>query len=107
VTARETHPRPQWRSAFSPGPAPKRGTTKIEAAGAGAKVVVGNNPDADTAARTRVNATMVETISTNAGKVVTTQQSAVSADGNPRAVTTKGVSAAGKTMNNAAVYERQ
>ena len=121
------------KSTFSPGPAPKSGTTKIEAAGAGAKLVVdqaqadgaarhweftanydgkdvpivGNNPDADTVARTRVNANTVETISKKAGKVVTTQQSTVSADGKTRTVTTKGVNAAGKTVNNVAVYERQ
>ena len=121
------------KSTFSPGPAPKSGTTKIEAAGAGAKLIVdqtaadgaarhweftadydgkdvpitGNNPDADTVARTRVNANTVETISKKAGKVVTTQQSTVSADGKTRTVTTKGVNAAGKTVNNVAVYERQ
>ena len=121
------------KSTFSPGPAPRGGTTKIEAAGAGAKLVVdqttadgtarhweftanydgkdvpivGNNPDADTVARTRVNANTVETISKKAGKVVTTQQSTVSADGKTRTVTTKGVNAAGKPVNNVAVYERQ
>ena len=121
------------KSTFSPGPAPKGGTTKIEAAGAGAKLtvdqttadgterhweftanydgkdvpIVGNNPDADTVARTRVNANTVETIAKKAGKVVTTQQSTVSADGKTRTVTTKGVNAAGKPVNNVAVYERQ
>jgi hypothetical protein len=121
------------KSTFSPGPAPKSATTKIEAAGAGAKLVVdqaqadgtmrhweftanydgkdvpitGNNPDADTVARTRVNANTVETISKKAGKIVTTQQSTVSADGKTRTVTTKGVNAAGKTVDNVAVYERQ
>jgi len=121
------------KSTFSPGPAPKSGMTKIEAAGAGAKLIVdqaaadgtarhweftanydgkdvpivGNNPDADTVARTRVNANTVETISKKAGKVVTTQQSTVSADGKTRTVTTKGVNAAGKIVNNVAVYERQ
>jgi len=121
------------KSTFSPGPAPTSGTTKIEAAGAGAKLIVdqtaadgaarhweftadydgkdvpitGNNPDADTVARTRVNANTVETISKKAGKVVTTQRSTVSADGKTRTVTTKGVNAAGKTVNNVAVYERQ
>ena len=121
------------KSTFSPGPAPKSGDTKIEAAGTGAKLIVdqttadgaarhweftanydgkdvpivGNNPDADTVARTRVNANTVETISKKAGKVVATQQSAVSADGKTRTVTTKGVNAAGKPVNNVAVYERQ
>jgi ABC-type Na+ efflux pump permease subunit len=121
------------KSTFDPGPAPKLGTTKIEAAGTGAKVIVdqtaadgttrhweftanydgkdipivGDNPDADTVARTRISATTVETISRKAGKVVATQQSTVSADGKIRTVTTKGVNAAGKTVNNVAVYERQ
>ena len=121
------------KSTFSPGPAPKSGNTKIEAAGAGAKLIVdqttadgtarhweftanydgkdvpivGNNPDADTVARTRVNANTVQTISKKAGKVVTTQQSTVSADGKTRTVTTKGVNAAGQKINNVAVYERQ
>src|SRR5436309_2892060 len=69
------------KSKYSPGPAPKAATTKIEAVGAGTKVivdqtladgttrhyeftanydgkdspVVGNNPDADMVARTRIN----------------------------------------------------
>jgi hypothetical protein len=121
------------KSTFNPGPAPKSGTTKIEAAGAGAKLivdqtaadgtarhweftanydgkdvpVVGNNPDADTVARTRVDANTVQTVSKKAGKVVATQQSTVSADGKTRTVTTKGVNAAGQQVNNVAVYERQ
>lgn len=121
------------KSTYSPGPAPKSGTTRIEAAGAGTKVVVdqaladgtmrhfeftanydgkdspvtGNNPDADTVARTRVNATTVQTISKKGGKVTTTQTSAMSSDGKTRTVTTKGVNAAGQQVHNVAVYERQ
>jgi hypothetical protein len=121
------------KSKYSPGPAPTSGTTTIEAAGKGTKVsvdqtmpdgskrqwsvtadydgkdtpVVGNNPDADTIARTRVNASTVRTVSKKAGKVTTTQTSAVSADGKTRTVTTKGVNAKGQTVNNVAVYDRQ
>ncbi len=121
------------KSKFSPGPAPKSGTTKIEAVGAGTKIIVdqpqadgsvrhwevtanydgkdspvtGNNQDADTVARTRINATTIQTISKKGGKVTTTQTSAVSADGKTRTVTTTGVNAAGKTVNNVAVYDRQ
>ena len=121
------------KSTFKPGPAPKSGTTKNDPAGPGAKVVVeqtaadgtvrnwefansydgrdvpitGNNPDADTVARTRISANVVETISKKAGKVVATQQSTVSADGKTRTVTTKGVNAAGQKIDNVAVYERQ
>jgi len=121
------------KSKYSPGPVPKSGTTKIEAAGAGIKIIVdqefadgtmrhwevtsnydgkdspvtGNNPDADMVARTRVNANTVQTIAKKAGKVTTTQTSTVSADGKTRTVTTKGVNAAGQTVNNVAVYEKQ
>ena len=75
-------------SKYTPGPAPTSGTTKIEAAGAGVKVIVdqtfgdgttrhfeftanydgkdspvtGNYPDADTVARTKVNANTVQTV---------------------------------------------
>ena len=121
------------KSKYSPGPAPKSGTTRIEAAGSGVTVTVdqeiadgtkrhwtftanydgkdtpvtGNNPDADTVARTRINPTTVQTISKKGGKVTTTQTSAVSSDGKTRTVTTKGVNAKGEQVSNVAVYERQ
>jgi hypothetical protein len=121
------------KSKYSPGPAPQTGTTTIEAAGAGTKVVVdqampdgtqrhweftanydgkdtpvtGNNPDADTVARTRINPSTVRTVSKKGGKVTTSQTSAVSKDGKTRTVTTKGVNAKGQPVNNVAVYERQ
>ena len=121
------------KSKYSPGPPPKDGTTRIEAAGSGAKVTVdqtladgttrhweftanydgkdspvtGNNPDADTVARTRINATTVQTISKKGGNVTTTQTSAVSSDGKTRTVTTKGVNASGQQVNNVAVYDKQ
>jgi hypothetical protein len=121
------------KSTYSPGPAPKSGTTRIEAAGAGTKVVVdqeladgtmrhweftanydgkdtpvtGNNPDVDTVARTRINATTVQTISKKGGKVTTTVTSAVSSDGKTRTVTTTGVNPSGQKVNNSAVYEKQ
>jgi hypothetical protein len=121
------------KSKYSPGPAPTSATTTIEAAGAGTKVtvdqdmadgtkrhytftaaydgkdapVVGNNPDADTVARTRVNASTVKTVSKKDGKPTTTQTSAVSSDGKTRTVTTTGVNAKGQKVNNVAVYERQ
>jgi len=120
------------KSKYTPGPAPKSGTTTIEAAGAGAKVTVDQeladgtkrhwtftanydgkdspvtgNPEADTVARTRINATTVQTVSKKGGKVTTTQTSAVSSDGKTRTVTTKGVNAAGQQVSNVAVYEKQ
>ena len=121
------------KSKYSPGPAPKSATTKIEAVGAGTKIIVdqeqadgsmrhweftanydgkdnpviGDNPNADMMARTRINATTIRTISKKGGKVTTTQTSKVSADGKTRTVTTKGVNAAGQQVNNVAVYDRQ
>jgi hypothetical protein len=121
------------KSKYSPGPKPTSATTTIEAAGAGTKVsvdqtlpdgtkrqysftsnydgkdvpVVGNSPDSDTVARTRVNATTVRTVAKKGGKLTTTQTSTVSSDGKTRTVTTKGVNAAGKPVSNVAVYERQ
>jgi hypothetical protein len=121
------------KSKYSPGPVPKSATTRIEAVGAGTKGIVdqtlsdgtirhweftanydgkdspvtGNNPDADVLARTRINATTVQTISKKGGKVTTTQTSAVSSDGKTRTVTTKGVNGSGQQVNNVAVYEKQ
>ena len=121
------------KSKYSPGPAPKSATTKIEAVGAGTKTivdqtaadgtarhweftanydgkdnpVVGNNPDADMIARTRVNASTVKTVSKKGGKVMTTQTATISSDGKTRTVTTTGTNAAGQTLNNVAVYDRQ
>ena len=120
------------KSKYTPGPAPKSGTTKIEAAGAGVKVTVDQtmadgtvrhfeftanydgkdspvtgNSDTDMVARTRLNPNTVQTINKKNGKVTTTQTSEVSADGKTRTVTTKGVTANGQTVNNVAVYEKQ
>ena len=121
------------KSKYSPGPGPKSGTTTIEAAGSGTKVIVdqvladgtkrhyeftanydgkdspvtGNNPELDTVARTRTNANTVQTIAKKGGKVTTTQSSVVSSDGKTRTVTTKGTSASGQKVDNVAVYERQ
>ena len=121
------------KSKYSPGPAPKTATTRIEAAGAGTKVTVdqvfadgtkrhyeftsnydgkdakvtGNNPDADTVARTRVNANTVQTVNKVKGKVTTTQSSTVSSDGKTRTVTTKGTNARGQQVSNVAIYEKQ
>jgi hypothetical protein len=121
------------KSTYSPGPTPKSATTTITAVGAGVKIsvdqvlpdgtkrhweftsnndgkdvpVTGNNPDADMAARTRINATTMQTVLKKAGKVTITQTSVVSSDGKTRTITTKGVNAAGQQVNNVAVYEKQ
>ena len=69
--------------------------------------MTGNNPDADTVARTRLDANTVQTVAKKGGKVTTSQTSAVSSDGKTRTVTTKGVNASGQQVNNVAVYEKQ
>ena len=69
--------------------------------------MTGNNPDADMIARTRVDANTIQSISKKDGKVTTTQLSKVSADGKTRTVTTKGMNAAGKKVDNVAVYDKQ
>jgi hypothetical protein len=121
------------KSKYNPGPAPKSATTKVEAAGTGVKITVdqvpadgkpihweltanydgkdnritGTNPDADMAARTRIDANKIQTVNKKGGKVTTTQRSAVSIDGKTRTVTTTGTNGQGQTVNNVAVYDRQ
>lgn len=121
------------KSTYSPGPKPTSATTTIEAADGGTKLsvdqtmpdgtkrqysfssaydgkdvsVTGTNPDADTVARTRVNATTIRTVGKKGGKVMTTQTSTVSADGKTRTVTSNGVNAKGQTVKNVSVYDRQ
>ena len=121
------------KSKYDPGPAPTTATTTITTTGANTKIVVdqvfpdgskrhwettattdgkeaavtGNNPDADTLTRTRVDANTVRTTYKKNGKATTTQTSVVSADGKTRTVTTSGVNVKGQKVNNVAVYERQ
>lgn len=120
------------KSKYSPGPGPKSGTTKIEAAGAGVKYVVdqvsadgsvrhweftanydgkdtpviGNNPDADTVALTPVNATTVRLINKKGGRVTTTVTSVVSGFGRTRTITTTGTDGYGQAVNNVVIYEK-
>ena len=121
------------KSKYDPGPAPTSATTTITAAGRGHKIVVdqtmpdgskrhwetttendgkdtpviGNNPDADTVSRTRVDASTLKTVYKKDGKVTLTQTSKVSPDGKTRIVTSTGVNAKGQKVQNVAVYERQ
>jgi hypothetical protein len=121
------------KSTYSPGPVPKSATLRIEPAGAGVKVTVdqvlpdgtkrhweytanydgkdnritGNNPDADMVARTRINATTIQSVNKNGGKVTTTNTSIISSDGKTRTITTKGTNGQGQTVNNLGVYEKQ
>ncbi|MFI5088297.1 MAG: hypothetical protein ACHP7I_07880 [Terriglobales bacterium] len=120
------------KSKYSPGPAPKEVTMKIEAKGAGIhltqagadaagkaiKVEFTANFDGkdtpvtgitntDTIAVKRVDANTWDVTLKKAGKVVMTITSVVSKDGKTRTSTFKGTDAAGKPVNNVAAYDKQ
>jgi hypothetical protein len=121
------------KSKYSPGPAPKSQTAVYEAAGQGYKVsvkaepasgaaqawsyttaldgkdspITGNNPNADTIATKRIDATTLETVNKKGGKATTTQRNVVSADGKTRTVTTTGMDGQGQKVNNVAVFVKE
>ena len=120
------------KSKYSPGPTPKSVTSIYEAAGKGYKVsvknelptgmlqysyttnldgtessVTGNNPNADTLLVKRIDASTLESVSKQGGKVTITQRNVVSADGKTRTVTTTGTDAQGHKVNNVAVFEKK
>jgi hypothetical protein len=68
---------------------------------------VAGTEDYDAAASTRVDEFTGETARKLAGKVVQTVTRVVSKDGKTLTLTTKGVDAEGKTINNVAVYEKE
>ena len=120
------------KSTYTPGPPPKNQTSIYEAAGQGVKVTtkgtgadgqptstqftanydgkdspVTGNPDWDATALKRIDTYTVEFTRKRAGKVVQTGSNVVSKDGKTRTVTTKGVDAKGRQINNIAVYEKK
>jgi len=122
------------KSTHSAGPAPKSATIKIEAVDTRRKVVYDgvladgskahmeytadydgkDNPVtgtdgglADTAALTRINPTTTQVIYKMAGKVTTTQTTAVSADGKTLTVSMSGADPGGQAMTSVAVYDRR
>jgi hypothetical protein len=120
------------KSKYSPGPAPKEVTMKIEAKGAGIHLTqtgtdaagkpikidftanydgkdtpVTGVANTDTIAVKRVDANTSEGTLKKGGKVVMTVTSVVSKDGKTRTSTFKGTDAAGKPVNNVAVYDKQ
>jgi hypothetical protein len=119
------------KSKYSPGPGPKSSTITIESAGEESKVTVKGvgadgsptsinysyrldgkdypitgSPDIDTVALKR-NGMAVEGVRKKGGKQVQTYSRVVSKDGKTMTITTKGTNAAGQTINNVAVYEKQ
>jgi len=72
----------------------------------GKDVAVVGNPNADMAARTRVNATTTTLVNKKGGKVMSTATLAVSADGKTLTITTAGKDAKGQNVDSVAVYEK-
>ena len=121
------------KSKYSPGPAPKSQTLKIEAWGDdGVKYTADGtsaddkpthaefqakydgkdypfkgNPDADSISYKRIDANTVEATTKLKGKVTITAKVTVSPDGKTRTVTQTGKDAQGGDVNNVAVYDKQ
>jgi hypothetical protein len=121
------------KSKFSPGPAVKSQTLKIEAWGDdgvnyvmegvdgagkpmrwefqakydGKDYPFKGNPDADQIAYKRIDANTVEATTKLKGKVAQTTKVVVSKDGKTRTLTQTGKDAQGRDVNNVLVYERQ
>ena len=69
--------------------------------------VTGNNPDANMVARTRVNATTVQTVKKKAGKVTTSQTSECRQTGRRGRSRQRASMPPGQKVNNIAVYDKQ
>ena len=120
------------KSKYQQGLAPKSTTLVYEAAGQGIKVTVDTvpadgapihyaytanydgkdnpvvgNPDADMAARTRVNATTTKLVNKKGGKVMSTVTIVTSGDGKMLTITTEGTNAKGQKVDSVAVYDKQ
>jgi hypothetical protein len=120
------------KSTFSPGPAPKSSTVKIEADENSVKVnaditnadgtgihveytakfdgndyPVTGNPNADLVSVKRLEGGAIESISKKAGQVTLTITSTVSKDGKSRTSVWKGKDAQGHEVNNVVVFDKQ
>jgi hypothetical protein len=121
------------KSKYSPGPAPRGETNRVEPYGEGgvkvAAVVtdaqgkkvnisyngsfdgkefpVSGDPNADSCSMKRVNARTMLRINKKAGKSTTTLRYVVSPDGQTKTIYTTGVDAQGQRVNNVAVFEKQ
>jgi hypothetical protein len=120
------------KSKYSPGPAPKSQTLKLEAAEDGVKYTADGvgpdgkpthqefsakydgkdypfkgNPDADTISYKRIDAHTVEAVTKKGGKTTITAKVVVSPDGKTRTLTMTGKDAKGRDVNNTVVYDKQ
>jgi hypothetical protein len=121
------------KSKYSPGPAPKSQTAKIETWGDdgvsytadgtsadgkptragflakydGKDYPFKGNPDADTISYKRIDANTVEATTKLKGKIGITAKVTVSPDGKTRTVAQTGKDAQGRDVNNVLVYDKQ
>jgi hypothetical protein len=120
------------QSTYSPGPAPKSSTLKIEAVGKAVNstvdtvledgstqhityggaydrkdVAATGSPTFDMVSRRRISPTTTEATYKKAGKIVTVNTVVVSADGKTLTNTAKGTDAQGHPVNNVQVYIKQ
>jgi hypothetical protein len=120
------------KSKYIQGQTPKSSTLVYEPAGAGIKVTVDQvpadgsaihyaytanydgkdnpvvgNPNADMAARTRVNATTTKLVNKMGGKTLSNLTLVEARDGKALTITTTGTDAKGQTIDSVAVYDKQ
>lgn len=120
------------KSKYTPGPAPKSQTLKIEAAGKAEKVTsetvsatgdkttteytaeydgkphtLKGSATADMVTLTRVDSHTTERVDTKGGKTTATYHRVVSKDGKTMTVTIKGTNAQGQATSNVVVFEKQ
>jgi hypothetical protein len=120
------------KSKYSPGPAPKSVTLKVDSDENNIKITADGTsadgspthveysakfdgkdypitgvPNADTVSVKRISATTIQSTSKKAGQVVMTVTSTVSKDGRTRTSTFKGKDPQGNDVNNVVVYDKQ
>ncbi len=120
------------KSKFSPGPAPKGQTAKIESVGGGMKVTidrmepdgktthiewmakfdgkdypVNGDPSRDSVSAKKVDDYTINITNKKAGKVTTTIHAVYARDGKTRTETVTGTDAQGKKINNVTAWDRQ
>jgi hypothetical protein len=137
VSAQGTDPRlGSWhvnvaKSKYSPGPAPKSQTLKVEASGKGEKVTseivsasgektvteyaaefdgkphpLKGSPTADMVTLKRIDSHTTERVDSKGGKTVMTYHRVVSKDGKTMTVSSKGTNAQGQAVDNMIVFEK-
>jgi hypothetical protein len=121
------------KSKYSPGPAPKSSTAKWEPSGGGVKLtvdtvpatgevqhwevtgkfdgkdnpIVGNNPDADTAAFSKIDDHTYRTLNKKGGKPTLDSRIVVAKDGKTRVTTQTGTNGKGEAAAITMFYEKQ